>query len=48
MDEREKEKLKKDIDIIFGDDENAVFATFIEYLPVKKSIEELTEEDFIN
>ena len=48
MDEREKEKLKKDIDILFGDDENAAIATLIEYLPEKKSIEELTEEDFIN
>ena len=48
MDEKEKEKLKKDIDILFGDDENAAIATLIEYLPEKKSIEELTEEDFIN
>ena len=48
MDEREKEKLKKDIDILFGDDENVAIATLIEYLPEKKSIEELTEEDFIN
>ena len=45
MDEREKEKLKKDIDILFGDDENVAIATLIEYLPEKKSIEELTEED---